>query len=123
MWVEQELKIHDEMGRQWFILNPPKIWKLPKKPQSIILETFKKRFREEGWSFRFYAPFAHRFMRDLISEKMKIVIHHRDVSPPEKKIQKILGYQFLKYKQAEWKNELNRLIQEIREYESKSVVR
>jgi hypothetical protein len=122
-WVEIEMKLMDSMGKKWFLNNPPKIWKLPKKPPSLVLESFKKKLRGEGFEFKFYVPFVHRFMRDLISEKQKIVIHHRDVSVNEKKIQKILGYRFFKFKQSEWRNELERIVEEIKSHESKSVVR
>lgn len=121
VWVETELKIMDLMGRKWFLNNPPKIWKLPKKLDHIILESFKKKFRDQGWRFKVYAPFVHRYMRDLISENLKIVIHHRDVGLSEKKLQRVLGYRFFKYKQSEWRSELERLVGEINE--SKSVAR
>ncbi len=124
IWVEEELKIQDGMGRKWFLENPPKIWKLPKKPNDLMLEGMKKLLREKlGYQFKLWSPFAHRYMRDLISVKRKIVIHHWQVTEAEMKLQKILGYRFFVYRKNNWRREIDRIIGELKEHENESMAR
>ena len=123
-WVEIEMKILDEMGRKWFLANPPKIWRLKKKPDNLFLEGMKKLLRDRlGYQFKIWMPFANRYMRDLISKKRRIIIHHWQVSENEKKIQNILGYRFFKYQKENWRRDIERIIGEIKEYENESMAR
>lgn len=122
-WVEIELKLMDEMGRKWFLRNPPKIWKLPKRPDDLVLESMKKKLGEAGFRFKTFSPFVNRYVRDLVSIRSKIVIHHWDVSADEKKIQRVFGFRFFTYRRNNWREGVERIIQELRHGENESVVR
>jgi|GEM_PF-4036975 len=114
-WVEKELKIMDGMGRDWFLKNPPKVWRVPKIPDDLILETIRRKLMNElGLQFKCHAPFAHRYIRDLVSEKQKIVIHHWSGSECERKLQKILGYKFYLFYKKNWREGIDKIIKELK---------
>lgn len=124
IWAEKEIKIMDEMGRDWFLKHPPKIWKIPKKSDDLVLESIKRKLRDElNWQFKIYGSFAHRYLRDLISDKHRVVIHHWSPSEAEKRIQKILGYKFYLYHRNNWREGIEKIIVEIKSNESQSMVR
>ncbi|NBW79810.1 MAG: hypothetical protein EBR27_12485 [Betaproteobacteria bacterium] len=99
------------MGTDWILKNPPKVWKLKTNKNEIGLEGLKKFFKEHNYRFETFGSFAHRWIRDLIDHRDKIVLHHCQVGAAEKRIQSILGYSFYKFDLKNWRSEGQRILE------------